>query len=383
MIKKLEMVALVLLSWFVAGLFLLYRALPWGLPFAAVFYFFSGWLFFGQADVYAGSSTACTALAMALFTKNHPVKDNPYRAYIGWSGWLERRVDGLIAWIGTIKYFTSPLSLVEDPGSYRISGDEVRQLVDEVLQPGDILLRGFDGYLDGELIKLTSANKVAGAEYSHAALYLGDLDSVADRSIAARRLQVLDRAGQWTDATPAEKEAVRNNPRYFAPGRQRLVHAMTRGVFTEDILTFLRCDYLAVLRLPATLQLTPQELAARVDHSLVRDLHEDAQAIRQKLLSGGTVSAQEVVAAARLSALGKIGSCYDFQFNDAKTHQRFSCSEFVYYCFKSIQCYIGLQPKDHGLFGVFLVRQTITPSDIYAAALRQGKLQVVWQNHGR
>ncbi|RFO94707.1 hypothetical protein DIC66_22045 [Rhodoferax lacus] len=376
---KLEMVVLVGVSWLVKVLFLLYRAAPFCVPFAGVFYVLDGWLFAGQSPAYAGSATGVAALAAALVTQRHPAKDNPYRAYLGWSGWLEKRVDGLIAWIGTIKYFTSPLGLVEDPGSYRISGDEVRALVDGVLQPGDILLRGFDGYLDGVLIKLTSAKSGPGSGYSHAALFLGDLNDTSDRAIAARRLEVLNPQGQWVAATDQEMNAVRENRRYFAAGRQRVVHAMTRGVFTEDILTFLRCDYLAVLRLPETLQLTPQELARKTDRSLIQNLHQDAAAIRQALLRGDTVQAPDVLEAVRLSALGKIGSCYDFQFNDAKTHQRFSCSEFVYYCLKSIHCYIGLELKDHGLFGAFLVRQTITPSDIYEAAVKHGKLAVVWQ----
>jgi hypothetical protein len=96
------------------------------------------------------------------------------------------------------------------------------------------------------------------------------------------------------------------------------------------------------------------------------------------LLSGGTVARDEVLKLVHLSALGKIGSCYDFQFTDSKTHNRFSCSEFVYYCFKSVHAFIGLQLVKHGFMNILFVRTTITPGDVYDAAEQSKKLKVVW-----
>ncbi len=312
-----------------------------------------------------------------LTMKSNGTKDNPYRNYAGISGWLEARGDQLIAWIGTLKYFTSPISLVEDPGSYKIRGNEIRELIDSVLQPGDLLLRGFDGYLDGELIRMTGGSQGLGVYFSHAALYLGELGE-QDKFIVARRLQVLNDDNQWVPASDDAKNAIRNNPEYFYPGRQMVVHSMTKGVFVEDILTFLRCDYLIVLRLPGTFRL--DEHARAHDQSLIRQLPEDAAAIRDKLLKGENVDRLDILQAVRHSALGKIGSCYDFQFNDIKTAQRFSCSEFVYYCYKSIHCYLGLHPKNHAFLKYFFKRNTITPSDIYDVAVGEGKLEVKWMN---
>jgi hypothetical protein len=194
----------------------------------------------------------------------------------------------------------------------------------------------------------------------------------------ARRLKVQTDGGQWAEASEAEKEAVRNNPIYFQPGRQLVVHSMTKGVFVEDILTFLRCDYLIVLRLHGAMRLETGE--REEDQSLIKDLAPDAEAIHAKLIRGEPVVKDEVITAARLSALGKIGSCYDFQFNDMKTTHRFSCSEFVYYCYKSVHCYIGLHPKLRGFLKIFFRRETITPSDIYDAAVAQGKLKIVWMS---
>jgi hypothetical protein len=321
---------------------------------------------------------ALTLLLLCLSYRRHPGKDNPYRRYVGLAGWLNKLVDRFIAWIGTLKYFTAPLSLVEDPGSYKIRGEEIRTLIDGGLQPGDILLRGYDGYLDGLMIGVSGGGQGLARHFSHAALYVGDLNDSSDKEIVARRLKVMDEQGQWLDAAPSEKDAVRNDAGYYSPGRQRVVHSMGKGVFVEDILTFLRCDYLIVLRLPDRIQLDADDMER--DHSLIHELPPDAEAIRSKLMQGQEIAKGEVLDAVHRTALGKIGSCYDFQFNDGKKHNRFSCSEYVYYCYKSIHCYLGLQLKKRAFLGVFFPRVTITPGDIYETAVRRGKLQVAWMS---
>lgn len=321
---------------------------------------------------------ALALLLLCLTYRRHLGKDNPYRRYVGLAGWLNKLVDRFIAWLGTLKYFTGPLSLVEDPGSYKIRGEEIRTLIDGGLQPGDILLRGYDGYLDGLMIGVSGGGQGLARHFSHAALYVGDLNDSSDKEIVARRLKVMDEQGQWQDAAPSEKDAVRKDPGYYSPGRQRVVHSMGKGVFVEDILTFLRCDYLIVLRLPDRIQLDADDMER--DHSLIHELPPDAEAIRSKLMQGQEIAKGEVLDAVHRTALGKIGSCYDFQFNDGKKHNRFSCSEYVYYCYKSIHCYLGLQLKKRAFLGVFFPRVTITPGDIYETAVRRGKLQVAWMS---
>jgi hypothetical protein len=385
MSARLGQVALVLLSLGARLIFLAYRILATGLVSALVvgpiYLAASRWCPAGASDAQAQSYgwwgyAALTLLLLCLTYRRHPGQENPYRRYVGLTGWLDKLVDRFIAWIGTLKYFTSPLSLVEDPGSYKIKGDEIRTLIDGGLQPGDILLRGYDGYLDGLMISISGGGGGIKRHFSHAALYLGDLNDGSDKAIVARRLEVMDEQGRWKEATLAEKDRVRNDTAYYEPGRQRVVHSMARGVFTEDILTFLRCDYLVVLRLPAQIQLDADDMEQ--DRSLVRELAADADAIRRGLMQGQPVARADVVAAVHRSALGKIGSCYDFQFNDGKRHNRFSCSEFVYYCYKSIHCYLGLQLKKRAFMGFLFPRLTITPGDIYDAAVLRGKLEVVW-----
>lgn len=363
-------------------IFLVYRALAvLALASAVVYFIVVVWLYRSpEFHGYWWYPLPVLALGL-LLAKCRPrrKKDNPYRTYPGWTGPIDKCADAFIAWIGTLKYFISPISLVEDPGSYKIKGAEIRELIDGGLQPGDILLRGYDGYLDGIMIGLTGGGKGPGKYFSHAAMYLGELNDKEDKIIAARRLLTQDdESGTWVKATDDEKENIRNNPDYYQAGRQMVVHAMTRGVFVEDILTFTRCDYLIVLRLHDEFKLSDKDLGE--NKPLIDKLPDDAEAIQELLMKGQSVSRAGVIRIARLSALGKIGSCYDFQFNDIKTANRFSCSEFAYYCYKSIHSYLGLKPKKHAFLNIFFKRKTITPADIYDAAVSKGKLEVAWKS---
>jgi hypothetical protein len=377
--KALENLLMALVGLIARVIFITYRAIALlAAAGAAVYFIIVSWLY-KSPELHEYWWYPLPVLALGLLpavARPRRSKDNPTRRYPGLTGPIDACADAFIAWIGTLKYFTSPLSLVEDPGSYKIKGAEIRDLIDGGLQPGDILLRGYDGYLDGIMIGLTGGGKGLGKYFSHAALYLGELNDEGDKQIAARRLQTQEDSGAWVPAREADKDKIRNNPDYYQAGRQMVVHAMTRGVFVEDILTFLRCDYLAVLRLHDRFQLGPQERGR--DRSLIKSLSGGTEEIHASLMKGENVSRTDVIKQARNSALGKIGSCYDFQFNDLKTANRFSCSEFVYYCFKSIHSYLGLVPKPHAFLNVFFRRSTITPADIYEAAVSRGKLEITW-----
>lgn len=66
--------------------------------------------------------------------------------------------------IGDIKVFKFPLFVVYDNDDYKMSGEAI-QAAQQALRPGDIVLRGYDHYLDGHFIK---------GDYSHGAIYVGD-----------------------------------------------------------------------------------------------------------------------------------------------------------------------------------------------------------------
>lgn len=354
--------------------FMIYKVLAWTvLPVTLVLL---GWLVYRGSCSYWWGGIALLLVLLSAYALYH-YAENSLPESVGAGGWVNRLSDRFIAWIGTLKFFTSPLCLVEDPGSYKIRGPDIREILDGKMpiQPGDILLRGYDGYLDGELIRRTGGAQGSGKFFSHAALYVGPLDGVRDKPIVARRLQVPDGDGGWRKATEDEKDKVRNDTAYFQPGTQMVIHSMSKGVHVEDILTFVRCDYLIILRLPDVLQLSAEDIKSL---PLVK-LANDALAIDERLMRGEAVSRPEIVEAARRSALGRIGSGYDFQFDNCRTFHRFSCSEFVYYCYKSVQRYIGLQPRKHSFAGLF-ARTTISPTDIYEAAGAGNKLQIIWKS---
>jgi hypothetical protein len=253
---------------------------------------------------------------------------------------------GFLAWFGTLKVFRNlrpgamvglglPSSfLVENPRGSRIGGRELRELL-RVLQPGDILLRGFDGYIDGAFIRRASRCSEQGYRpgwYTHAALYVGAL-------------------GEAQRAKVPTKFA--HNPDFFEIGEQMVIHSMSKGVHTEDFLTFARCDYLAVLRLPA---------GARYDRP---------RAVVDAIDAG----------------LSKIGEEYDFDSSDTTRFNRFSCSQLVYYCLRSIHKELDLAARLHALYPLgtwhpklaVFKRKTIIPDDFYDLC-RNGKLHCVWED---
>ncbi|HET7833134.1 MAG TPA: hypothetical protein VFK88_09240 [Gallionella sp.] len=378
----LDHVVLLVVALVVKFVFMIYKVFVWVvLPVTLVLI---GWLLYRGSCSFWWGAVVLALVLVAVYQLYH-YADAWLPPSVGAGKWWDRLGDKFVAWIGTVKFFTSPFCMVEDPGSYRIKGADIRALLDGQkepvnpeaklpLQPGDILLRGYDGYVDGELIRRTGGVQGSGKYFSHAALYVGALGE-QDREIVARRLQVSDGKGGYRPATEAEKDKVRNDPAYFQTGPQMLIHSMSKGVFVEDILTFVRCDYLIVLRLPDVIKLGEPELKNKP----LLELAEEALKIDSDLVQGMHHDRKDIVAAARRSALGRIGSAYDFQFDNSTTFHRFSCSGFVYYCYKSVQRYIGVEPKKHSFAGLFS-RITVSPTDIYDAAARQGKLEIVWTN---
>ena len=46
--------------------------------------------------------------------------DDPFQLHVVLSGWVDKVVDRVIVWIGSVKYFTTPLGAVEDTSTYKI-----------------------------------------------------------------------------------------------------------------------------------------------------------------------------------------------------------------------------------------------------------------------
>lgn len=127
---------------------------------------------------------------------------------------FEKVYNGFVKFFGDIKVFKFPLFIVYDPGSYRVKGEDIREVIN-IVQPGDILVRGYVNYLDGYVIP---------GFFSHAGLYLGAVPENASQNLNPQQLKD------------------------FKAGEQMVIHAMAEGVFMEDVINFCRCDYMLILR---------------------------------------------------------------------------------------------------------------------------------------
>ena len=96
---------------------------------------------------------------------------------------------------GDIKIFKWPMFFVYDDSDFGITGEKTIEIM-EVLQPGDIVLRGFDHYCDSKFIPDPLC-------YSHGAIYIGD---------------------------------------------NKVIHVMAEGVMKTDMVEFTRCDRIAIFR---------------------------------------------------------------------------------------------------------------------------------------
>ena len=96
---------------------------------------------------------------------------------------------------GDIKVFKWPLWIVYDPDDFEVTGEKTAQIL-KLLEPGDVVVRGYKHYADGKFIPSKSG-------WSHGAVYVGD----------------------W-----------------------KIAHAVASGVQYIDVIEFARCDRIAVLR---------------------------------------------------------------------------------------------------------------------------------------
>jgi uncharacterized protein YycO len=96
--------------------------------------------------------------------------------------------------LGDIKVFKWPFFLIYQPKGYLVKGIQTEQIL-SVIKEGDILLRGYNDYLDGKFIP---------SKFSHAGFYYG------------------------------------NNT---------VIHAIAEGCVQEHLIDFCRCDRIAVIRI--------------------------------------------------------------------------------------------------------------------------------------
>ena len=100
-----------------------------------------------------------------------------------------------ITWFGNIKVFKYPFFIVYDPSFFKMDGCHTMKAI-QLLEPGDVILRGFDNYLDGYFIDDPHG-------YSHGAIYVG---------------------------------------------KEKIIHAVVEGVSEINVLDFMKCDRICILR---------------------------------------------------------------------------------------------------------------------------------------
>lgn len=126
----------------------------------------------------------------------------------------EKIYNGFVRFFGDLKIFRFPFFIIYDPGSYKVKGEDIREVIKDV-QPGDILIRGYVNYLDGYIIP---------GFFSHAGLYIGKITNEMSAGLTEKQKKL------------------------FKTGDQMVIHSMAEGVFMEDVINFCRCDYMVILR---------------------------------------------------------------------------------------------------------------------------------------
>lgn len=144
----------------------------------------------------------------------------------------------VLSFVADIRIYKGGIILFGD-SSYAVKGPEMRAILSSI-QPGDVLLRRYNHYLGSVTIP---------GYWSHAALYVG---------------------------------------------ANEVIHMLGKGICSEDILTFMRCDNVAILRAK--------------DTTLIDQAINKAYTFREK------------------------GIEYDYDFDTEKA-DKFYCTEFVDNCF--------------------------------------------------
>ncbi|HYD41132.1 MAG TPA: hypothetical protein VEB43_09910 [Anaeromyxobacter sp.] len=249
----------------------------------------------------------------------------------------------IVTVFGDILVYPWPLFLLYNPKGYRVRGEDIRELL-EVIRPGDVLVRGYDNYLDGRIIP---------GYFSHVGLYVGDITEADAATIAA--------AGAREGLPEAHR---------VKPGRSMVVHALAEGVLTEDVINFCRCDYMAVLRAPARLAARNTGWTPVVAEE---SLDPRERAILARLRAGEPVDFAEALPLVREAALGRLGTRYDFKFDFARL-DRLSCSELVYFAMKALGPFLDVGPVNRRML-LFFKRSVIEPD-----AFVRSPLDLVWKS---
>jgi hypothetical protein len=265
-----------------------------------------------------------------------------------------------------------PLFLAYQPRSFALKGSHTREVMKKV-QFGDVLVRSYNGYLDGLFVPGT---------FSHVGFYLGPVTEAHLKQFAK-----IDHAVQ------------------FNTGEQMVIHAIGDKVYVAHLIDFCRCDGLAIMRFPrqikgASKQPIPERLQAYFKDPLKPPVPESTETtadeesekpkkakkakskkeevaaepvtldadtlalikaesnIAQHLAQGNAIEFEKVFKVLYRVALRELTmpSSYDFEFD---SFYGTSSTELVYFITKSIGWLYGIEPETHKVF--FKPRRVILP----------------------
>jgi hypothetical protein len=127
---------------------------------------------------------------------------------------------------------------------------------------------------------------------------------------------------------------------------------MKDGIFMEDLLNFCRCDYMLGLRFPTSVTRAANVPSAYSDSEKIRNAFTAAELqIADQLKAGHAVPFAEVLPVMVKLALSQLGKAYDFGL-DFSSFNKMSCTEFVYYCTKSLEWCAGVHPVVESVIGL-------------------------------
>lgn len=281
--------------------------------------------------------------------------------------------------LGHIRISKQPLFLDYKPHSFALKARHTRDVM-KVVQPGDILVRSYNHYLDGYFIPGT---------FTHVGFYLGPVNEANLKQLAKI-----------------------DNPLQYTRGPQMVIHALGNKVVLEDLLDFCRCDGLAVMRFPQQLKrvdptrqipervkayfANPSQPVVASDAEPAVDEEENPKKKKKKakekapaaaepvpvnaafvkaekdvaehLAKGGTLEFAKVFKVLYCVALGELGMPFQFNFGFDDCESLVS-TEFLYFITKSLSWNYGIEPQPRKVF--FKQRQVIEPDDYVNADLEE------------
>jgi hypothetical protein len=250
----------------------------------------------------------------------------------------------LMTLLSHVRLYKRPLFIQYKPKTFALKGHLTYEIM-KLIQPGDILVRSFNGYLDGRLTPGT---------FTHAGFYLGAVGEAHLKQIAKIE----------------HSDQVKTGP-------QMVIHKTPKGIFVEDLINFCRCDGLAIMRFPAQLKPSdhfqlPEKLETYFDEFASPGAHPLAALIKAeqevaiRLMQGKAIPFEKIMPLLYRIALSELSVPHEFNLGFDRL-PTLDATELVYFITKSIVWNYGIEPVSRRV--MFKPHQVVLPDDYVDAEL--------------